>query len=644
MDLLEIDDQHRLSFREGTMNMLVLGGIGRGKTTNFMQPVVQALIAGGHAGLIVDVKNNFASKVRRMAAFYGREQDVIEIGNRETATPINIVRGLSRGELKQILKPDTANLRDPSWALGGWKQCCDVIDILHFTWLKSQAREFDVSLAILSYFMNDITMARKLYDFFKSMVYDATDFEQFSLVERIHNEMFHMLNAKGENDEHYSRHIQWELITIREILRGFAGDEQYINNFSCPDGEFVLDFRRLLHEQNKIVVLRFDNNSSDVGRSLAALAKMKLYADIYRSDPEALPKDRFTFQVVDEFQDVFHPEGSMGDLAWFAKSREFNHINVISCQSLSSLYRGAGQSAVHELVTNCSCKAILQTEDLASVDYFKQYPMPKPLIELSGSEAYFSKFDLATRSMATQLVDLTEQHARSMEFQDKLARLALPDTALPSLAPHKEQIIRLRSLIGMPAPWADSRREDNLEEERVRKVTDEAGETISIITDFDEQAFMQPSARPKKQKLTPYEIIGRKIVRDRFKAGRYELVNPGGFLRMDRKAIKLQARQTQREAAKALARARSGDEALLNCDHRPNAEELNTAAAPSQGKPAHSQGIVWNKATESERLSFMEMLLRQTTGEDAGVELIEENDAQPEDPAIVADTGTNRKQ
>jgi len=64
--------------------------------------------------------------------------------------------------------------------------------------------------------------------------------------------------------------------------------------------------------------------------------------------------------MIDEFQAAFEPDGAAGNLAWFAKSREFRRINVISRQSMSSLYRGAKAEPVHELVTNCSAKFCLQ--------------------------------------------------------------------------------------------------------------------------------------------------------------------------------------------------------------------------------------------------------------------------------------------
>lgn len=617
MDLLKIDDQHRLSFREGTMNMLVLGGIGRGKTTNFIQPVTQALIAGGHAGLIVDVKNNFASKVRRMAAYYGREQDVIEIGNRETATPVNIIRGLQREEIKQILKPDTTNHKDPAWALGGWRQCCDVIDILHFTYNKTRAQEFDVSLSLLSYCINEIYIARGLYEYFKLMIYDSSDFEQFCLVERIDNELFHMLNAKNDDDNHYSRHVQWELITIRETLRGFSGDEKYIRNFSCPDSDFVLDFRKLLHEQKKIIVLRFDNNSSDVGKSLAALTKMKLYADIYRSDPENLPEGHFTFQVVDEFQDVFNPTGGMGDLAWFAKSREFNHINVISCQSLSSLYRGTGPSAVHELVTNCSCKSILQTEDVATTEYFQKYPMPKPLFSLSGSEAYFTKFDLKTRAMTTQLVDLTEQHARTAEFQDILSRLVLTEPEQTSRTALKERVIRLRVLIGMPSPESDQEQNDTFDEEQTLGLNENEAERNSINPENDK------TYSEKKQKLSEYQLARRKDVKRKMKTGWCQIRNPGGFLRMDRKAMKIQNRNIRRESAKHLAKVKPSYQGDLNSLASIDGDSLNN----------------------TEPKEFLDIFPQEGTIQtDAEAKVASEHDFQSEVLAIQVMTETKRKQ
>lgn len=72
-------------------NFLITGTIGSGKTSSVMYPFTKQLIKYNHADsskklgmLILDVKGNYYSMVKKYASYHGREKDliVIEIGRR----------------------------------------------------------------------------------------------------------------------------------------------------------------------------------------------------------------------------------------------------------------------------------------------------------------------------------------------------------------------------------------------------------------------------------------------------------------------------------------------------------------------------------------------------------------------------------
>lgn len=67
-------------------NFLITGTIGSGKTSSVMYPFTRQLIAYNHDNdlkklgmLILDVKGNYYSMVKKYASFYGRENDLIII-------------------------------------------------------------------------------------------------------------------------------------------------------------------------------------------------------------------------------------------------------------------------------------------------------------------------------------------------------------------------------------------------------------------------------------------------------------------------------------------------------------------------------------------------------------------------------------
>ncbi|MHB1671504.1 MAG: type IV secretory system conjugative DNA transfer family protein, partial [Acidiferrobacter sp.] len=112
-------------------NLLVLGGIGSGKTTSVIQPALLQCLAQGMGGLLFDIKGDFGVAAAGLANRTGRELIVVGPGRRA----FNLLRGLTpeaaAGFLKSALLLNGAP-GDPFWTETAVELCRNALGVLSF--------------------------------------------------------------------------------------------------------------------------------------------------------------------------------------------------------------------------------------------------------------------------------------------------------------------------------------------------------------------------------------------------------------------------------------------------------------------------------------------------------------------------------
>jgi hypothetical protein len=408
LPLYEFDGGEQISFDAGTHGVLVIGGVGRGKTASFMLPMASALIEKGLPGLILDIKNNYTGQVRQLARISGRENDVIEIGTHPTATPINLLEGLSSAEIQQLFESLLLSGQEHSsnidWLYKGVRLLADMAMLLRF--VSQYERRFAPNFALLDRCVNDYDFSRSIFDFFLTTAYDRNDFIQRSFVTRVQSTAFHILTEKQRRaTKTYDEQLDYQLRGPRQVLAAITSDESLVANLSCCAPDFTLDYRELL-KAGKIVILRFKATQGHAARLLARSLKEKYYSDVYRTLDESPAHQGKCFFMADEYQDVINvsPNNPFDDFSWFSKAREFGCINIVATQALSSLYTNALlRDQVNALVANCSTKIVLQNDDPAADGYFRHFcGLEKTLAQLGSDEALVARFDPADRKQVVQ--------------------------------------------------------------------------------------------------------------------------------------------------------------------------------------------------------------------------------------------------
>ena len=90
--LVQFDSGVAIHFDDAAHNNVVFGTTGSGKTSSVILPACLNLFRQGFGGLIIDVKGNLSSRVRRIANECGRAGDVVEFGTSPFAKKVTLFK------------------------------------------------------------------------------------------------------------------------------------------------------------------------------------------------------------------------------------------------------------------------------------------------------------------------------------------------------------------------------------------------------------------------------------------------------------------------------------------------------------------------------------------------------------------------
>ncbi|MFN2343817.1 MAG: type IV secretory system conjugative DNA transfer family protein [Desulfonatronovibrio sp.] len=459
--LFTFDSGYSISMEEANHNVLIIGITGCGKTSTLVNNAVDRAMIEDMGGLVFDVKNNFTSNVRRLAASAGREDDVIEIGSHDTAQPVNILKGYSLEEqldiLESMIMQNVNDSRSADWHYKGTRMTQQVCAALHHLDMMNPDQYFAPSLALIARLINDQELAQKTWDLFVKCM-DPANPEHQQLKAQVEADNFTILKAQTASDkpDRYTREweqqVSWMLGIPRKCLEEFASGS-LADNLSAVDGP-GLDLEDLIFRQNKIVLVRFSVKSGAPGNRLARMIKERFYNAAYsRFDQEDTKNShKYVLCIMDEFQDIVHLDenSSLDDFSWVSKAREFKIINVAATQSMSSLYRKGNEHAVRAMLSNFGCKIIMQNDDSATDTWVESSFYPQQRVqELGAGEAIVVKYALPRRRIEVNIETAQNMHDKS---QQKLA--ALPEIVLfPSWDGTGFDVKAFETAISMPV-WA----------------------------------------------------------------------------------------------------------------------------------------------------------------------------------------------
>ena len=389
-------------------NFLITGTIGSGKTSSAMYPFTQQLLEFNFNNpkrkigmLILDVKGNFYSQVKKYAKKYNLEKDLIIIQLKSDVhyNPLhkpNLKPQVIANRLKNILLLFSENNTESYWldkaeeVLTECIKLCRLYNDNYVTFL-----ELHKLVTIPNYYKEKIDVLRNL--FITSKLTHAQIYELNSSLNFFQKE-FDNLDARTKG------------ILVSEITRitnCFISDYDVMSTFCSSKKDLTFTGFSEVIKTGKIVVLNMNiSEYSSLSKIIAAYLKQDFQTEIISNLSKS--SSRTTAFICDEFDKYV----TKSDGEFFSLSREAKCINIVSTQSYSSLKSTLKDDAYLKVITqNLINKIWFRTDDIYTIEEAQKQlgKQEKEKVSKSISEsAKQTHFSYITNTLNSQDSNISE--------------------------------------------------------------------------------------------------------------------------------------------------------------------------------------------------------------------------------------------
>lgn len=345
-----------LSLQDAAQNVIVLGGIGSGKTTRAIQPLLTQLLDQDCGGLIFDIKGDFNHAVYSLAQDAGRE--VVTIGPERTQ--MNLLAGLTPEVAASFLK--SAFIMNQRGSFDSF-------------WIDTATQLSLNALGVLSFLPGRYSLSG-LYGY----LYDSSEREDVDEAVRLleasgqlsPNEARLLKTYQGYHEAVFSKFdekVQAGVnATIAQVLAPFNHphliDAFCTDDASAPSMEAVLD--------GTIYLVDMPLARWGLGGKVAyTFIKLRFFNVMQRRPSERdWNQERPVFFMCDEYQEIVSASSDgLSDLNFWDKSRSSKCIGIISAQSVSSVYAAVGShDTANTVMQNFRQKICFRTEDKLTIE------------------------------------------------------------------------------------------------------------------------------------------------------------------------------------------------------------------------------------------------------------------------------------
>ena len=393
-----------LDINDASKNILALGGIGSGKTSAVMQPLLLQLLAQNCGGLIFDIKGDVKDSSLKFAKHTNHNITLIGPDH----SKINLLAGLSPSVAASFLKSSlltsgSSNL-DLFWIDTASELSRNVLGLLSFipkfyTLSNLYSYIFDPDATkLLNEKLASVKHSlppeqRRLFDVYhkyKSSIFDAFDDKVKSGVKATLAQALSPFNHPSLSDAFCSS----DTLKIEDILSGSV---------------FLVD-----------MPISTWGLAAKVAYTFIKLRFFNLMQKNHNAHNRTLP----VFFMCDEFQEIVScNKDGLSDLNFWDKSRSSKTIGIISAQSISSFFAATpSRDYAYALLQNFRNKICLSTEDPLTIEY---------LSKLTGMAKTRKKsFSFSFQSSSSQTISEARDHV----LEAQVFRSLSPDSALAILS------------------------------------------------------------------------------------------------------------------------------------------------------------------------------------------------------------------
>lgn len=349
-----------LTLEDAAQNVLVLGGIGSGKTTRAIQPLLVQFLDQDCGGLIFDIKGDFKHAVARLAGDAGRSVSVIGPGQQG----LNLLAGLSPETAASFLK-SALMLNDGGKGDGFW--------------LDTATELCRNGLGVLSFLPGRYSLHGLYQYLFDQVARTDWDAEAMGLIAagKLGERDVRLLRAYQGYHENIIGRFDEKVVasvnaTVAQVLAPFSHPD-LIDAF-CVDGANMASMDEVLAGKLFVVDLPLARWGLG-GRVAYTFIKLRFFNVMQmraqRADWEATKTSaRPVAFICDEYQEIVScAKDGLSDLNFWDKSRSSKCVGVISAQAVSSFYSAIGnRDLANTLLQNFRQVVCFRTEDEATIN------------------------------------------------------------------------------------------------------------------------------------------------------------------------------------------------------------------------------------------------------------------------------------
>lgn len=416
-----------LTTEDAAQNILVLGGIGAGKTTRLMQPLLVQLLDQTCGGLLFDVKGDVKKAVMTLGEMTNRPVTIIGPHHSQ----INLLAGLTPEVAASFLKSafllNGGAKMDGFWIDTATELCRNTLGLLSFL-------PDHYTLQGLYSYLFDEEMREALQERISILLstLEAKDQRLFKTYLRYHDSIF------GAFDEKVKSGVN---ATVSQVLSPFNHPD-LIDAF-CEQTESNLTMESVL--DGTVYLVDIPLSRWGLGGKVAYTFIKLRFFNVMQSrihHPE-WNQEKPVFFMCDEYQELISAsKDGLSDLNFWDKSRSSKTIGIISAQSVSSFYAALGDHDLsHAILQNFRQKICFRTEDQATLAM-----MDKLAGQARVQKKTTSKTSGSGSSSNRSVFDNTSSHSSNTQSLSETRESVLDATLFRDLSPN--QAVALVSLKG----------------------------------------------------------------------------------------------------------------------------------------------------------------------------------------------------
>lgn len=344
-----------LGLADAATNTIIFGGIGSGKTTRMINPLLLQILSQDAGALIFDIKTNFIQTTDYLATQAGREYRIVGDGG----MPFNLLQGLTPEVAASFIKSamllnEGKSSSSKFWLDGAVEFCRNGLNLLkHIPERYSLVGLFDFVFDLEA----QTTIREQIEDMHAEGAFTADEYRMIKTNLRYFDQVF---VVKDEKEKGYINS------TVANVLSPFQHPSLVDGFCTIRDGQAELE-----DLVNKGAVFHVQIPTTKYGAEGSRLAYLFIKLRFFqvmkeRESRREWDQSRAVAFICDEYQAIIDP---ISDTDFWDKSRSAKTVGIVSMQGYSSMDDALGnEKATKAIIQNFREVICFRTEDQPTIE------------------------------------------------------------------------------------------------------------------------------------------------------------------------------------------------------------------------------------------------------------------------------------